>query len=454
VEVDGAVVVYSSDHEPHDQQLAAGGDVARNRHDDAHARFLAGADLLIHDAQYRASEYPDHLGWGHSTVEYVIDVARRAEVKRVALYHHDPNRTDDQVEELLELARDRAADVGYRGEILAAAEGTTVTLRGHADRRWSADGPVARRASPSAAASALADRSTVAVVFAAVPDVRRELVTAAEAEGLDVVAFGDLREAFAAVRSSTPAVVVAAAVDDDGGFDLVAAIRALEGPVADVPIIVVGPIESRWRPDAVETGISEWLVWPLSPFFLRTKIRAWVLRRASRWERAPVPRDEERRIEALQGLGVLDTAPEERFDRYTAQIAAALDVPVALVSFVDTNRQWFKSRHGIDTVETPREMSLCAHAILGHDVMEIPDTLADPRFADNPMVAGGPRLRFYAGMPLALADGSRVGTLCVADYRPRKLDDAELDELRRIAALVQHELTASAEAAEVPGPIG
>jgi phosphoribosyl 1,2-cyclic phosphodiesterase len=444
LEVDGAVVVYSSDHEPHDQDLADGGDVARNRHDDAHAAFVAGADLLIHDAQYRSSEYADHLGWGHSTVEYVIAVAHRAEVARVALYHHDPNRTDAEVDELVEFARARADDIGYRGEIFAAAEAMTITLRGHADRRWSADGAVGRRPTPSAAASALADRATTAVVFAASPDVRRELVAATEAEDLDVVAFDDLHETFAAVRSSTPAIVVAEAIDDDGGFDLVAAIRDLDGAVADVPIVLVGRTEARWRPDAVETGISEWLVWPLSPFFLRTKIRAWVLRRTSRWEQARTPRDEERRLETLRGLGVLDTDPEERFDRFTAEIAAALDVPVALVSFVDSNRQWFKSRRGIDAVETPREMSLCAHAILGHDVMEIPDTLADPRFADNPLVSGGPRLRFYAGMPLTVADGSRVGTLCVADYRPRRLDETELDELRRIAALVVDELNDSA----------
>jgi phosphoribosyl 1,2-cyclic phosphodiesterase/CheY-like chemotaxis protein len=447
LEVDGAVVVYSSDHEPHDQDLAGGGDVAGNRHDDAHAAFIAGADLLIHDAQYQASEYAEHLGWGHSTVEYVIDVAHRAGVGRVALYHHDPNRTDAQVDALVELARSRAAAVGYRGEIFAAAEAMTLTLRGRADRRWSADGPVGRRSTPSAAASALADRATNAVVFAVSPGVRSELVAAAVAEDLDVVAFGDLHEAFAAVSSSTPAIVLAEAVDDDGGFDLVAAIRGIEGAAADVPIVMVGRTEARWRPDAVETGISEWLVWPLSPFYLRTKIRSWVLRRASRWERASTPPDEERRLEALRGLGVLDTDPEERFDRYTAEIAAALDVPVALVSLVDSNRQWFKSRRGIDTVETPREMSLCAHAILGRDVMEIPDTLADPRFAENPLVSGGPRLRFYAGMPLTLADGSRVGTLCVADYRPRRLDEAELDELRRVAALVVDELNADVDVA-------
>jgi phosphoribosyl 1,2-cyclic phosphodiesterase/DNA-binding response OmpR family regulator len=447
LEVDGAVVVYSSDHEPHDQTLAAGGDIAQNRHDDAHAAFVAGADLLIHDAQYLASEYSDHVGWGHSTVEYVIDIARRGGVARVALYHHDPNRTDEQVDALVELARERAAEVGYAGEVFAARETMTVTLRGHADRRWAADGPVGRREAIPASASALAPRATTAIVCARSEPLRAVLVKVAEAEQLDVVATPDLHEAYAAARSGEPAIVLIEAIDDDGGFNLVAAIRDLEGPVADVPIIMVGRDEDRWHPDALETDITEWVVWPLSEFFLRTKLRAWVLRRASRWEKAPTPSDETRRLEALHALGVLDTDPEERFDRFTAEISQALDVPIALVSFVDVDRQWFKSRRGVDITETPREMSLCAHAILGRDIMQIPDTLADPRFADNPMVAGGPRLRFYAGMPLTLDDGSRVGTLCVADYRPRQLDDGELDELRRVAGLVVDELTPPGEQA-------
>jgi phosphoribosyl 1,2-cyclic phosphodiesterase/DNA-binding response OmpR family regulator len=444
IEADGAVVVYSSDHEPHDQELAGGGDVARNRHDGAHATFVAGADLLIHDAQYCASEYADHVGWGHSTVEYVIDVARRAEVAQVALYHHDPTRTDEQVDELVELARRRAAEVGYGGRVIAAAEQMTIALRGDGDRRWAADGPADRRRSAPATASALAVRASTAVVFARSPAVREHLVAAC-AEDLEVVAREDLREVFDIVRSGDPAIVVIEAVEDDGGFDLVAAIRALDGAVADVPIIMVGRSEDRWRPDAGETGITEWLVWPFSAHYLRTKLRAWVLRRASRWEDAPLPRDEDRRVQALRDLGLLDTAPETRFDRYTSKIATTLDVPIALVTLVDSDRQWFKSRQGLDIEETPREMSICAHAILGHDVMEIPDALDDARFAENPIVAGEPRLRFYAGMPLALADGSRVGTLCVADYRPRRLDESERAELRRVAALVSRELVSPAE---------
>jgi GAF domain-containing protein len=115
-------------------------------------------------------------------------------------------------------------------------------------------------------------------------------------------------------------------------------------------------------------------------------------------------------------------------------------VPIALISLVDAERQWFKSRRGVAVSETPRDMSVCAHAILGADVMQVPDLLVDDRFADNPAIAGPDRGRFYAGAPLVLDDGSRIGTLCVVDHRPRLLDDDQLAELRRLARDVVDEL--------------
>jgi phosphoribosyl 1,2-cyclic phosphodiesterase len=439
LEVDGATVVYASDHEPHDQALAAGGDIEQNRFDEAHARFIAGADLLIHDAQYCASEYGDHVGWGHSTVEYVIDIARHAEVRRLALYHHDPNRTDRRLDDLVQLARAYAAASGYTGEVFAAEEGMSIDLRGDVDPSREATNS---GAAPSAI-SAPAVQSRSMVVFAPTPELAAILTAVGEAEQLDVAVTTDLRAAFGVVSETHPGVVFVEAVDDDGGFDLITAIRELAAPYgSDVPVIVVGRAAARWRPDAGEIGITEWVVWPASSFYLRTKLRAWLLRRSSRWQNAPLPVDEDRRIEALHALGILDTEPEERFDRYTDQISAMLDVPVALVSLVDTDRQWFKSHHGVEATETPRDMSICAHAIHGSDVMQVTDALADARFADNPLVIGAPHMRFYAGMPLTLRDGTCVGTLCVADTRPRQLDESQLDELRRLGRLVAHELEA------------
>jgi GAF domain-containing protein len=179
---------------------------------------------------------------------------------------------------------------------------------------------------------------------------------------------------------------------------------------------------------------------PFSAVYARTRIRAWLLRLACRWEKAPLPENEASRISALHGLEILDTRPEQRFDRYTRIAAALFDVPIALVSLVDTDRQWFKSRYGLEASETPRDMAFCAHAILADDILLVPDALQDPRFADNPLVTENPRVRFYAGFPLKVADGSRVGTLCLIDHRPRYLDESRLGLLCDIGGLVEREL--------------
>lgn len=154
------------------------------------------------------------------------------------------------------------------------------------------------------------------------------------------------------------------------------------------------------------------------------------------------PADESSRLAALRGLGVLDTDPEERFDRLTRVARRLFNVPIALVSLVDEDRQWFKSCFGLDARETPREISFCGHAILSGDVFVIPDALADERFHDNPLVTGPPHVRFYAGCPLQLGDGLRVGTLCLIDVKPRSFDEDDLCLLRDLAGMAEQELKA------------
>jgi diguanylate cyclase (GGDEF)-like protein len=153
-----------------------------------------------------------------------------------------------------------------------------------------------------------------------------------------------------------------------------------------------------------------------------------------------VPIDEEKRLATLRGLNVLDTPPEERFDRLTRLAQRIFDVPIAVITLVDSNRQWFKSCQGLDATETPRSISFCGHAILGDEVFVIPDAALDPRFADNPLVAGAPHIRFYAGQPLKANNGSRLGTLCILDIKPRQPSQDDLDVLRDLAALVESEL--------------
>ena len=154
----------------------------------------------------------------------------------------------------------------------------------------------------------------------------------------------------------------------------------------------------------------------------------------------PAPRLEQERQAALERYKVLDTPPEEAFDRITRVTAAALGVPIALVSLVDRDRQWFKSRQGLDAGETSRDVAFCDIAIGSDDVLVVPDAAADPRFAGNPLVVGDPKIRFYAGAPLCTADGHRLGTLCVIDRKPRTLGGPDRQVLVDLAAMVMTEL--------------
>ncbi|AOS42623.1 MULTISPECIES: GGDEF domain-containing protein [Pseudomonas] len=154
------------------------------------------------------------------------------------------------------------------------------------------------------------------------------------------------------------------------------------------------------------------------------------------------PDDEAARLKNLHSLKLLDTAPEERFDRLTRLARRLFDVPIALVSLVDANRQWFKSSAGLDASETPREISFCGHAILQDQILEICDAEQDERFHDNPLVTDKPGIRFYAGHPLGMEDGSKLGTLCLLDTKPRKLNDEERELLRDLARMAEQEMVA------------
>ena len=143
--------------------------------------------------------------------------------------------------------------------------------------------------------------------------------------------------------------------------------------------------------------------------------------------------DEAKRIADLYMYGILDTGFEERFDRLTRIAAAVFETPISLVTLVDSDRQWFKSSHGLSMRQTARDIAFCAHAIRSDEVMIVPDATKDPRFAKNPLVTAGPNIRFYAGAPLINSNNHPLGTLCVIDHQPRaefkKADQKVLKDL-------------------------
>jgi phosphoribosyl 1,2-cyclic phosphodiesterase/DNA-binding response OmpR family regulator len=446
IEADGATLVYATDHEPHSPDAGCGHGGKEETGDIAHLDFIRDADVVIHDAQYTAAEYPAKVGWGHSTIEYVIDAAIAGNVKHIVLFHHDPARTDDAVDELITQARKRAADAGSIVAITAAAEGTVLDLHGK-------DGTKFSPFMPSSLVNPANDLLKELILIAGVADDERALIKeAADADSIPSVTVA-VDKLYEAIASGHPSLIFLG--DADSAIDPVLLCQKLrEHPgddASDVPIIVVTEQANVSAERGEVAGVTDWLTRPFSMQYARSRMRAWLMRSMLRWRKAVLPQNEEERLEAVHNLGLLDTEAEERFDRHTRIAAAALDAPIALVTLVDRDRQWFKSHQGFDFSETPRDLGFCSHAILEDKPLVVSDALTDDRFAENPVVVGDPRVRFYAGIPLRTADGTRVGALCVVDHKPRTLSATQLKMLQDIARLVEEELEQppSAEVAHI-----
>lgn len=160
---------------------------------------------------------------------------------------------------------------------------------------------------------------------------------------------------------------------------------------------------------------------------------------------APKPDNEDKRLQALRDLLILDTTSEERFDRITQFAKFEFDVPIVVISLVDDDRQWFKSVIGLDVCSTSRDVAFCSHAILQDNIMIVEDATKDERFFDNPLVTGEPHIRFYAGAQLAMPTGEKVGTLCLIDQKPGTLDEVDLTILSSLRRLVVEELLTKPE---------
>ncbi len=157
-----------------------------------------------------------------------------------------------------------------------------------------------------------------------------------------------------------------------------------------------------------------------------------------------IPSNEKERLVTLRSLDILDTPTEARFDSITRVAKRLFDVPIAVISLVDENRQWFKSCVGLDVKETSRDVSFCGHAILGNEAMIVSNTLEDQRFNDNPLVTGPPNIRFYAGHPIKALNGQTLGTLCIIDQKPRHFKSDDLTALKDLAMIVEREFAALA----------
>ena len=370
-----------------------------------------------------------------------MKLAQQARVKRIALTHHDPLRDDDELDRLLAGVRARLREAGSSLDVFAAAEGQSVEVASSRAAGRLPDNEEFQAKTP--VGPALMDKSVLLRIADA--ETAATLSEAVRAEGIHATFLSDVDEVRKLIAEHRLALAI---IEHDlPQIDGVAACRAIRQQETDgeqLPLVMVAAREDRAAGDPA--GVTDWLIKPFSVAYARTKIRAWILRTACRWIRGSIPENERQRLASLRALQLLDTEPEDRFDRITRLARALLHAPIAAISLIDESRQWLKSCYGLSAKESSRDAAFCAHVVYDCEPLIVPDALLDERFADNPFVVNEPRVRFYAGYPLVLNDGTCVGTLCVLDTRPRFLEGADIAGLRDLADLAVREILLPARA--------
>jgi len=291
LEADGVAVVYACDHEPHSRMLATcHADITGQ--DLRHAEFVNRADLLIHDAQYTAEEYPAKVGWGHSTVEYVVNLGQFAQVKKVALTHHDPLRDDDAIDRLVANIRAKLRENASSLDVFAAVEGQIVEIAPSPAK------DTARRAGEFQAEMPIEPALAEWSVLLGIADTKMAaaLSNTIRAEGIRAKFFANMDEARTLIAKGRPSLAI---LEHDpprvDGMEMCRAIREQENDREhQLPVIMVAAQENQAAGAAA--GVTDWLIKPFTDACARTKIRAWALRAACQWMRAVIPEDEEWRL--------------------------------------------------------------------------------------------------------------------------------------------------------------
>ena len=278
LESGGNVIVYAADHEPHAPNPAArgAGEPPIHSEDRRHVDFLAGADLVIHDAQYSLDEYPQKVGWGHTPAEWAVDYAMAAGVRRLALYHHEPLRDDAALDDLVEICRRRVGAAGNKLEVFGAAEGLALHLTARGT-------PAAGTAGPPA--PALTAGPHTILVADDDPTIVRLLTLTLEQDGFRVVTASDGRSALDVARRERPALILLDwQMPGADGIEVTRTLRHDGDPaLRDVPLVLITAQSGAENTAAgFAAGVTDYLTKPFRPAHVRTRVQAWLLRRRGR----------------------------------------------------------------------------------------------------------------------------------------------------------------------------
>ena len=279
LEAGGAALVYATDHEPHSRHQPEMADptqaVPLHREDQRHVEFLAGADLVIHDAQYTLEEYPSKLTWGHSPAELAVDFSLSAGVKRLALFHHDPLRDDAALDQLVETCRQRAVAGGL--DVFAAAEGQTIEL---AERKAAA--PRAARQPKAAIAKVVGAASATILLVDDDPDIVRLLTMTLRPEGFRLLSASDGNTALEIARAEKPDLLLLDwKMPRRDGLEVCRTLRAESDPrLRDVPVVLLtAQVEAADTAAGFAAGVTDYVIKPFKPAHIRARVHAWLLRK-------------------------------------------------------------------------------------------------------------------------------------------------------------------------------
>ncbi|MBS9478457.1 excisionase family DNA-binding protein [Ancylobacter sp. VKM B-3255] len=287
--------------------------------------------------------------------------------------------------------------------------------------------------------SAPAPTSSTVVIIAAAVRLAQYRELAGQMPECTAEMFDDILAALVSIGAMKPHAII---VDLE---DAVAELKPLIESLAENPALAQSRLLAVGRPSALSWELPARVMRVASPGEAMAALRKWIggdEEPILEQDGLPYPiaLNERQRLVALERTGLLDSPPEEAFDRLTWLAAQSLDTPIALMTLLTPTRQWFKSRIGLDLPETPRSWAFCNHTILQRQVFSVPDLSRDSRFADNPAVRGEPGFRFYAGAPVHDDEGFVVGSLCVIDQKPRTLDEREARTIEALAALASDEV--------------
>jgi CheY-like chemotaxis protein len=346
----------------------------------------------------------------------------------------DGHTTWDEVEAHL--------DLGEAGGMKKAAQGTgePATAAANPETVTPAVDPT-RSAEPEPTLSIRPASAVLAVTDAADLEVLRGALAEGGVTSKDAP---DGAMVVALVASKQPDLLVVGPQSPE--LDAASVIRLVRDVLGMRDLRVVAIVASEEDADPLlEAGADDFVTLPLRPTAVQARLKS-VLGRSAGWAspeeimRPRVPASELDRLADLRSTGILDTPPEERFDRLTRKAAEHFGVPMAMVSLVDADRQWWKSHHGTDDTGTPRDVSFCGHAILEDELFVVEDAYLDARFVDNPLVTGDSQVRFYAGYPMKGPNGQRIGSFCIVGHEPRAFSEEDAEDLRELGREAEAEL--------------